>query len=193
MSCTPACIGEIRPMALANCSVKTKPGGIKFHGVVKCDFDFDAVSGSGIEDIAVWTVGIESGDIIVSGEVIGSKAKGSDTALRVASCRPEQTVGSIKTISIRDYNSDETAASEYDFYNDIQENHTSYRFFYVTCDDKLYYYDDGTWTPQTDDVREETKEGVTFIDFVVNVSELGIKKPYIIEGISALVGASSVS
>jgi len=188
MACLSACSQDVTPMITATCSVVTKPGGIMCHGVMKCDASFDDVSGGSITDVATWTELKEQGKIIFSGQIVGSMAAGSPTKTRVASCKPEQTTGSQKVISTRDYNSDPENLTEYDFYNEVQANDAALKYFCVTCDELVYLYEDGKWSGTFDEVRPETNEEPTHIAGTITVTELGIKKPVKVAGISILVG-----
>jgi hypothetical protein len=191
MSCLSACSPTITPMVLATCTPQTKPGGIRAIGVMLCDADFDDVSGGAITDPSTWQTLIEEGKIFVSGHVVGSKAQGSDTNLRIASCLPEVKVGSTKTITIRDYNADPENLTEYDFYKSIEDNYATLKFFYVTCDELVYFYENGVWAAGVDDVRGETKEEPVHIAITVNVSEIGMKKPVKVEGILEVITTAS--
>lgn len=187
MSCLTACSPEVVPMVLATCTVRTSPGGIRAHGVMLCDADFDDVSGGSISDVSTWQTLIEDAKIFVSGHVVGSKAQGSDTNTRVASCLPEVKTGSTKTISIRDYNTDPTGLTEYDFYKSIEDNYATLKYFYITCDELVYFYENGVWSAVVDDVRGETKEEPRHIAFTANVSEIGMKKPVKVPGILEVI------
>jgi hypothetical protein len=109
----------------------------------------------------------------------------------VASCLPEVKTGSTKTISIRDYNTDPTGLTEYDFYKSIEENYATLKYFYITCDELVYFYDNGLWVAVVDDVRGETKEEPRHIAFTANVSEIGMKKPVKVEGILEVITTTS--
>lgn len=187
MSCLTACSPEVTPMVLATCSVTTKPGGIRAIGVMLCDAEFSDVSGGAITDAATWQTLIDDAKIFVSGQVIGSKAQGSDTNTRVASCLPEVKTGSSKVISVRDYNSDPENFTEYAFYSSIESNAGYLKFFYITCDELVYFYENGIWSASIDDVRPETKEEATHMAITVTVNELGIKTPVKVVGILDII------
>lgn len=187
MSCLPACSPTIEPMVLAACTPTTKPGGIRAHGVMLCDAEFSDVSGGAITDVSTWEALIADDKIFVSGHVVGSKAQGSDTNTRVASCLPEVKTGSTKTISIRDYNADPENQTEYDFYKSIEDNYASLKYFYITCDELVYFYENGIWSAVVDDVRGETKEEPVHIAVTVNVNEIGMKKPVKVTGILDII------
>jgi len=187
MSCLTACSPTITPMVTATCSPITKPGGIRAMGVMLCDAEFSDVSGGSITDVATWEALIADEKIFISGQVIGSKAAGSDTNTRIASCIPEVKTGSTKTISIRDYNSDPENLTEYEFYGDIEANYNTLKFFYITCDELVYFYDNGIWSAAIDDVRPETKEEPVHIAITVNVNEIGMKKPVRVDGILNII------
>lgn len=191
MGCLTACAPTVTPMVLATCTVQTAPGGIRAHGVMLCNADFDDVSGGAITDPATWQALIEDSKIFVSGHVVGSKAQGSDTNTRVASCLPEVKTGSTKTISIRDYNVDPENNTEYDFYKSIEDNYATLKYFYITCDEKVYFYENGVWSAVVDDVRGETKEEPMHIAITVNVNEIGMKKPVKVPGILEVITTTS--
>lgn len=187
MSCLASCSPTVIPMVRATCTVITSPGGIFCHGVMLCDKDFDDVSGGAITDVSTWETLIADGAIFVSGQVRGSKAQGSDTNTRVASCLPEVKTGSLKTIQILDFNTDPQTLTEYDFYKSIEENYATLKFFYVTCDELVYFYENGLWSCTVDDVRGETKEEPRQIAYTVNITEIGMKKPVKVPGIISVV------
>lgn len=183
MSTCSSCTPEITAMVLATCTPVTAPGGIRTHGVMKCSVEFSDVSGGQITDPEAWEAFKESGDIIFFGHVVGSKAKGTDTNTRIASCLPEVKTGSQKVISIRDYNDDPDNYTQYASYKSIEDNYASLNWFYITCDERVFFYNWGTWTAAIDDVRPETKEEPAFVDFVVTVNEIGMKTPIHVPGI----------
>lgn len=172
-------------MTLATCTPLLRPGGIRAFGVMKCDVEFSDVSGGTISELEAWEAFIASGDITFSGYVVGSKAAGSDTNLRVASCLPEVKVGRSTVISIRDYNS-ATDGTDYLFYQSL-ENYAGFHFFYITCDELVYFYDVGTWVASPDDVRGETSEEPVHFAMNVTTNFLGIKVPVSVPGILGLL------
>ena len=184
-TCLSSCTGEITRMTLADCTPLLAPGGIRAHGVMKCNVEFGDVSGETIEEVAAWEAFIGSGDIVISGFVVGSKAAGTDTNLRVASCLPEVKVGSNKVITIRDYNS-ASDLTDYDMYS-AMENYAGFHWFYITCDDKVYFYDVGTWVSSIDDVRGETREEPVFFQATITTNLIGMKKPVIVPGITSII------
>lgn len=187
MSCLSACSPSITKWEIEGCNITTRPGGMLAHGVMLCDASFSDVSGGSISDVATWEQLIADEKIFVSGKIIGSKAKGSPTTLRVASCLPEVVVGKTTTISIRDYNSDNNDFKDYSFYQDIEENYARLKFFYITCDELVYFYEDGEWAAQIDDVRDETKEQPVYFDFVVTATPKLMVTPIKVTGISDII------
>lgn len=187
MSCISACSPSITKWTIEGCNITTRPGGMLAFGVMLCDASFSDVSGGSITDVATWEQLITDEKIFVSGKIIGSKAKGSPTTLRVASCLPEVVVGKTTTISIRDYNSDNTSFDDYAFYRDIETNYARLKFFYITCDELVYFYEDGEWSAQIDDVREETKEQPAYFDFVATATPSAMVVPTKVVGISDII------
>ena len=124
------------PGAYSNaCTVHEKEGGIHRIGFIKCDYEF-----TDITDDSEWNTAIDNGDAVWSGLLKGSKPRGSFVKRRVDSCSPEQVIGSEKSITFEDYNSDavDGGTGEYDFWNTILENVRSYRLVFLTCDGYLY-------------------------------------------------------
>ena len=187
MGCTSACSPTITALAASGCNIVTRPGGIRAFGVMLCDANFSDVSGGVITDVATWETLIADEKIFLSGQVIGSKAKGSPTSLRVASCLPEVVVGKSNTISIRDYNSDNTTFTDYAFYSDIEANFARLKFFYITCDELVYFIEDGEWSAAVDDVRDETKEAPAYFDLTVTCNSLQMIVPVKVAGITDIL------
>lgn len=172
-------------MTLATCTPLTRPGGIRAFGVMKCDSEFSDVSGGTIEEVEAWEAFIDADIIVTSGYIVGSKAAGSDTNLLVASCLPEVPVGRQTVISLRDYNSP-TDLSNYAFYQGLT-NYAGFHFFYITCDELVYFYDVGTWVSSPDDVRGETPQEPLHFATTVTSNFMGIKVPVYVPGILGLL------
>lgn len=188
MGCLPECAPEFPELDFDACNDEIMKGGILALFFMKCDAAFDEVSGESIADIAVWNALRDSGDLVLSGEVIGSKPKSTATRLRTKSCSPERVVSRQGTINFRDYNADLTNLTQYDFWSFIDENYGNLKFGYITCEGYAYGpFDNRTWSIDVDDVREETSEQPVNFDGVITYDKLTITKPVLVPGLPALV------
>lgn len=184
-TCLGACSGEITKMTLATCTPLLRPGGMRAFGVMKCDSEFSDVSGGTIQEADAWEAFINAGIIITSGYMVGSKAAASDTTLLVSSCLPEVPQGRSTAITLRDYNS-AADLSDYAFYQALR-NYAGFHFFYITCDELVYFYDVGTWVASPDDVRPETSTESVHFATTVTSNFNGIKVPVHVSGILGLL------
>lgn len=188
MSCLTACSPELTPVTLADCTPVFMNGGIRALAFMKCDASFSDVSGGSISDVATWEALVESGDIVFSAPILGSKPKGSTTNLRVQSCSPEIPVSRTQTINFKDFNADLETLTQYDFWINKQENFQALKLLYITCEGYVYGpFEDKTWTLDVDDVREETKESPTYIEGTITITKFAMTKPVFVDGILTLL------
>lgn len=187
MSCLDSCAQDLPEQAVFACNPTTMKGGFRALAFMKCDASFDGISG-GISAVSAWETLVASGDIVFTGQILGSKAKGSATTQRLASCLPEVVTGRTQTIQFRDYNADLTTLSHYDFWITIQENYLTYKVLAITCEGYVYGpYEDKTWTLDIDDVREETSEAPAYMDGTVTIDSLLMVKPVLVDGILSIL------
>ena len=188
MACLAECSPTIRKKtAAAGCNITTRPGGIFAVVFMLCDASFSDVSGGEITDVGTWQTLIEDDKIFFASNIIGSKAVGSPTTLRVSSCQPEIQVGNAETISIRDYGADNVDLTDYDFWADIQANQQTLKFGYVTCDDLVYFFEDKEYSIVVGDVRPETKEEPAHFAATITTNQIGIRVPVKVTGLSSIL------
>jgi len=184
MACNLNCAPTLSALVLPGCTIVPRTGGIKKIAYQKCNASFEDASEGGITDIDAWTDGIEAGDIVVTGDLLAQKPKGSTTKTRVASCLPEVVTGQQQTVQFRDYNADSDTMTEFDFYNSITENYASLNLLLITCDDRVYLYDAGTWSIELDDVIPETVEEGAYMDGTILINKLGLAVPVSVPGLT---------
>lgn len=187
MSCLDTCAPSLTPLVLGSCTQTFMKGGLRALAFLKCNASFDDVSG-GIEDVTAWETLVESGDLVFTGPIIGSKPKGTATRLRTQSCSPEVVTARTQTINFRDFNADLDTLTQYDFWNSIQNNYSTLQLLYITCEGYVYGpFDNGIWTIDVDDVRNETSEEPVFMDGSISISKLELTKPVLVDGILAIL------
>jgi len=142
------------------CGVDPLPAGINRAGFISCDYEFTDITNQ-----AEWDLAIAARDAVISGELIGSKPKGTFTKKRVSSCSPERVTGGEKTFVFQDFNQSEVHGdcSIYDFWNTILANPKAFRLVLFTCDGYLYGPIDD-FTLEVDDVIPETNNDSKYID-----------------------------
>ena len=155
------------------CGVDPLPGGINRTAFLQCDFEF-----TDITDQSEWDAAIAAGDVVVSGELIGSKPKGTFTKKRVSSCSPERVIGGEKTVVFQDYNRSEVHGdcSKFTFWNTILANPKAFRAVLFTCDGYAYGPIDD-FTLEADEVIEETNTGNRYVDGSIMWNQLDMICP----------------
>lgn len=160
--CTTSCAPALPAAPSAGCGVTTRNGGISKLAFIKCDYTFVDVS-----DRTEWIAAIAAGDVVLTGLLLGQKAKGSFTKKRVSSCSPESIVGGEKSVTFQDYNADPEDCSDVTFYNTIQLNAPLYQFGYYTCDG-YFYGPIESFTMEVDQVIEDNNTGSIYFDGTVS-------------------------
>jgi len=187
MGCLDACAPSLTPLVLGTCTQQFLKGGIRALAFLKCNASFDDVSG-GITDVQAWEDLVLSSDLVFTGSLIGSKPKGSATKLRTQSCAPEVVTARVQTLSFRDFNADLDNLTQYDFWNSIQNNYSTLQLLYITCEGYVYGpFDNGSWSIDVDDVRNETSEEPVFMDGSISISKLTLTKPVLVAGILSIL------
>ena len=145
------------------CGVDPLPGGINRIAFLTCDTEFIDIA-----DQTEWDALLASGDAVLSGELLGSKPKGTSTKKRVSSCSPERVIGAEKSIVFQDNNRSEThgSCSIYEFWNTINENPKAFRVVYFTCDGWAYGPIDD-FVIEVDDIIEDANTGIKYIDGII--------------------------
>ena len=156
--CPSSCAPSLPTSYSGGCGVVTRNGGISKIAFIKCDYTF-----TDIGDRAEWIAAIASGDVVLTGLLLGQKPKGSFTKKRISSCGPEAVVGGEKTVTFQDYNSDALACVDVEFWNTIQANATNYQMAYYTSDGYVY----GpipSFQIEVDQVVEDNSTGSIYFD-----------------------------
>lgn len=187
MLCNTNCAQDPVALAGGGCRLTTRTGGIDRFVFARCDTDFTLLT-----DINEWSTKVAAGDIVFSGQVLGQKPKGTFTKKKLASCKPEQVTGVTRQITFTDANADNDNFTDYDFWNDKQENQDIYIVGYITCEELFYgFYSD--WSLEIDDTRpEDTNEEFKW-DGTILFNSLTAPAPIDLTGISTVIGAGSGS
>lgn len=180
MACKPNCVTRRPPVISNECLVDAKPGGIYQLGFAIC-----GIEGSVLEDDNWFNdeekvkQAICDGHLFFTGEIVGQKPKGSVTRKRFSSCRGEKVVSGVKTVTFTDFNSYESveiesgseykAPQEYLFWDFIEEFQDYLNLFWITCDGRVYFVENGFWDLEIDEVIEETKDDSSFFDGTITI------------------------
>lgn len=193
-TCMPSCVDNTNKpkVGYANgCKIKSRKGGIPRLTFLICDPDYvhpNAVEEgqSPWENLDNVKAAMCAGLLNFSGEVLGSKPKGSFTKRRMGSCSPEETIGGTKPINFQDYNSSDDLI-DFDFWSWVQENRSRLKFGWISCDD-LWYQFDGSWDLEIDQVADDNSEqGKTYYDGVITTQTEAIIKPISVPGLLNLL------
>ena len=185
MFCGTNCVGTLVATDVNKCKVVPRSGGIVMAGFAKCDLTIADPS-----DTAEWAAAVTADNLTITGRVKGSKAKGSATKVKFDSCSPEQTNNIERSVTIQDYNSDNTGFTNYAFYNDQLSNAAGRKFMFITCDELVYFWIENI-SVEIDDVIEEDENGNIFFDVTVAWDQLLMITPVRVPGIlTALVEAA---
>lgn len=191
-TCVPSCVTDMPALGWAHgCDITTRKGGIPFFLFYKCDPDAEFAVDTGdlspfssLENIRQAICQL---NLYVTGEGVGSKAKGTFTKKRVSSCGPEKTVAGSKQLTFRDYNADNDELIDFDFWNGVFNNRKFLQLGWVTCDDLLYMVTE-SWDMEPDEVIEEDSEtGNSYKDIVFTVNKLDMITPIKVPGLLAML------
>ena len=164
------------------CKITTRPGGIFKLIFLKCDITF-----TDITLVSEWETKITANEIHASGQILGSKPKGSPTKEKLASCLPERVTGYTRQINFKDFNADNTSAlGDFDFWSGIDANQDLYLMGFITCDD-LFYGPYGSWSLDVDEVRPENSDEASYYEGQIEYKELTLPKPQLIAGLGAVL------
>ena len=174
--CPDACTIDLPDVYADGCGVVTRNGGISRIVFVKCNYTFVDVT-----DTAEWSTAIGTGDIVVSGYLLGQKPKGSFTKKRVVSCDPEAVVGAEHTITFQDYNTDTITVGghgvlQYTFWNTILSDTTKYKLMFITCEDYVYG-SIASFQLEIDEVIEDSSTGSSYFDGTLSWNETLMEVP----------------
>ena len=171
ISCSPSCAVLPPRPAGEGCGKTLRPGGIARLIFAACNVSF-----TNILDPAEWCQLVGEGKIVVSGEVVGQKAKGNFTKKRTSSCSPETVTGIERAVTFMDYGGDLENSTDFDFYNGIQRNPSLYKFGYLTCDGYFYGFID-QFSTEIDVVTEDSNLGSTMWDGTISWQGYDMVKP----------------
>lgn len=177
MLCPPSCAVNVPKITGAGCRIVTRPAGIDRVVIARCDLEF-----TDITDLDEWDTHMTADKVHATGKILGQKPKGSLSKRKLASCVPERPVNATRQISWRDANADNTAFTEYDFYNTLQLNSDIYMLGWVTCDD-LFYGWATDWSVEVDDTRGDNSDEEAVIEAVAEYKSLSMIKPVKIVGL----------
>jgi len=179
--CNSECADDILQIAGSGCEIITRPAGIKRVIFGRCDITF-----LDLQDLDEWAAKLTANEIHATGDILGSKPKGSTTKKKLASCRPQQVTGGTKSIAFTDSNSDNTNFTDYAFYNSVQLNSGGMVFGYITCDDLFYgWFSD--FSAEVDDVRSESNEEEMVFDMTLEYNAIQMMVPVLIPGLDAIL------
>jgi hypothetical protein len=187
MACDPQCSPTLTPLVLESCTASFLKGGWYKWGFMKCDADFDDVTGGTITDVSRWAEMIEANDIIISGPLLGAKGEASVTSLRINSCQPEIPVGGTMTFTFEDYNAVAETFEHITWWRQIQTNYNALVFLAISCEGNVYRYENGLWSINASEVRETASETPTKIAGTITVAEYLLTVPAYVEGLIGLI------
>lgn len=194
-SCNPSCVTAIPNNDWSkDCDLTERKGGIPYLTFLKCDPDYvhPNPSDSPWEDLDNIKVAICAGILYISAEVLGQKPKGTFTKRRLSSCAPEKTISGTKTITFQDFNADKENLIDFDFWNGIDESKRFMSFGWITCDER-WYQTNSDWDLEIDEVIEDTKDGMSYYDGIVTISEKSLIKPILVPGLIDLISSFLIS
>lgn len=191
-TCRPSCVENMPSLGdRLDCNISTRKGGIPFLLFYKCDPDAEFAIDTG-ED-SPWSSlenirqAICQENLYATGELLGSKPKGTSTKKRFSSCSPEETVSGVKTLNFQDYNADNDNLVDFEFWPAVVANKKFLQVGWVTCDD-LLYMSSSPFDIDVDPVIEDNSEsGYTFWDGVISINQVSIIVPIKVVGIYDLL------
>lgn len=143
------------------CNITPANGGIPYVVFKSCAFEFN-----NILDPAEWCTRVQSGDLVISGELKGKLDKGSATKTQYSSCRPEQVNSRDWSLAVMDYNFDpKNPALVQNFWDEIDRQQSSIELGFIGCDGVFFGFVDGI-SAEISPVIEETQTGVRYIDAI---------------------------
>lgn len=166
---------------------------VLFDTCVDFDFPFvDVHPENPWLDLRNWKAALCQGALKVSGNLVGQKARASVTNVMVDSCLPEQAVSGSQQYTFREYgvSYDDTTCErdfkEYDFWNNVKENSSQYKFSAIGCDDVIRMYA-GKFTADVSDVIPETYNDLSYFDGIIKLPTHENIKPILVEGLYELL------
>ena len=190
MGCVTDCSPSLVALGDIGCFPETLPGGFYKFAFMKCDKDFDDVTGGVITDASRWADMIEATDIIVSNPLLASKPEDNVTRLRIESCSPEVVTGIEQTYAFEDYNADTSAFTHITWWKQIQTKYRALKFMAITCDGLVYGpFENGLWSINVSEIREQLKETPAKLagSILVRPSSNNIVEPAYVPGLVGTV------
>ncbi len=188
MGCVAECSPDLVQRVVEGCVTTFMNGGLYKLAFMKCDKDFDDVSGGVITDVSRWADMIDADEIIVSDTILGSKGEVSVTSIRTNSCQPEIPTGGTMPFAFEDFNADTTGFNHIIWWRQIQRKYNLLKFMAITCEGYVYGpFDNGTWSIVASEVRENTKETPTKIAGTITVAEYELQVPVFVSGLIGLI------
>lgn len=177
--CSSACSSTIPAFNVGNCSVSTRPGGIRRFVFAACD-----VVIPDLNDLNAWQYYLRRCKIRATGEIVGSKTQGSFEKRRTSSCKPETVVGKTNQITFTDYNADNILLSDYDMWDEFQNNSDRYRVGMFGCDGRFYPFQ--PYAIEMDEIIDDNNNGTSHKSGTLSVNLLPLWKPMFINGLEEL-------
>lgn len=181
--CSSTCAPSLPASYSGGCGINGRPGGIKRIWFVRCDYTFNDIT-----DDAEWTTAQTPDPVtniinaVGSGLLMGQKGKGSFTKKRIASCFPEGIVGSEKSITFQDYNTDASSGCiAHTFWNTILDQSDNYKCVYETCDGYVYG-PINDFILEIDEVIEDNNTGSTYFDGTISWNSISMLCPAQVNG-----------
>jgi hypothetical protein len=183
--CETSCLEELVPFNVDACDLHTRPGGTKRAIFAKCDVEFEDIT-----DLEEWETKLTAGDIVVTGQILGSKAKSSVNKKKIFSCRPETVVSETKTVQWTDSNATDNL-QEYAAYAALvsQIRQGQLIFGFTGCGDLFYGWNTNI-AIEADDVIPESNDDEVVFDATLTWNHLGIQTPTSIPGLEAVLAAA---
>jgi len=128
------CPGNLPSDYSANCGDELyRPGGISHLVFIDCSSTLtDYTDVSELETLET------GGDLVVTKAGLGSKDAASITTTKLYSCLPEVITGKEHTINFSTYVVDTATQADFDFFQELEENHQGMQVVYFGCDGLVY-------------------------------------------------------
>ncbi len=179
--CTAECASPPVVYGPGACRTVTRPGGIYKFLFLQCDSTLVAPL-----TLINIQAAITAGELVASGKVLASQAKGNTTKQRVNSCDPERPTQRTEVLNWKDYNADNALFGEFDFWNDKFENQDRLLLGWTTCDELVYGFLD-SYSLDMNPNRPETVNEAAFIEGSFELNTLLMVKPVRLPGINAIL------
>jgi len=192
--CNPTC-GSTIPINdwSKACDITTRTGGIPYLVFLKCDPDLVYPNPPAVGqtdpltnlDNVKWA--ICQGILHVSPSLLGKQDKGSFAKRRLSSCGPEQTISGTQTVAFQDFNAD-PELTDFAWWNAIVANKRYMSVGWITCEE-LFFKTEAEFDIEIGNVIEDTKDGMSYKDGVITISEKELITPISVPGIISVLNS----